>query len=311
MEDFIVCLNAVFPIFMVMALGYIARLTGIVKKEEVSRMSALAFNVFLPIMLFYNVCESDISSVVRPKYLLFLVVALAFIYTFAFLYVIFTEKETLKKGVKIQGVFRNNTAAVGLTVMQNIFGDEVGAYMVGVAVLVPLMNILAVITLELFNGRKPELKELLRRIVTNPLIIGSLLGLAFLLSGLKFPVFVEKGLKMTADVSTPLLLFSLGAFFSFRGMGKYLKDIIEINIIKMLIVPAFTLVAACLMGFRGLEYVGILSMFGSSSAVSSFAMTQQIGGDDHLAAYLVVTTSVFSLFTFFIFLYISKRSGLF
>ena len=161
MEDFIVCLNAVFPIFMVMALGYIARLTGIVKKEEVSRMSALAFNVFLPIMLFYNVCESDISSVVRPKYLLFLVVALAFIYTFAFLYVIFTEKETLKKGVKIQGVFRNNTAAVGLTVMQNIFGDEVGAYMVGVAVLVPLMNILAVITLELFNGRKPELKELL------------------------------------------------------------------------------------------------------------------------------------------------------
>ena len=116
MDDFIVCLNAVFPIFMVMALGYIARLTGIVKKEEVSRMSALAFNVFLPIMLFYNVCESDISSVVRPKYLLFLVVALAFIYTFAFLYVIFTEKETLKKGVKIQGVFRNNTAAVGLTV---------------------------------------------------------------------------------------------------------------------------------------------------------------------------------------------------
>ena len=68
MEDFIVCLNAVFPIFMVMALGYIARLTGIVKKEEVSRLSALAFNVFLPIMLFYNVCESDISSVVRPKY---------------------------------------------------------------------------------------------------------------------------------------------------------------------------------------------------------------------------------------------------
>ena len=46
MEDFIVCLNAVFPIFMVMALGYIARLTGIVKKEEVSRLSALAFNVF-------------------------------------------------------------------------------------------------------------------------------------------------------------------------------------------------------------------------------------------------------------------------
>ena len=220
MEDFIVCLNAVFPIFMVMALGYIARLTGIVKKEEVSRMSALAFNVFLPIMLFYNVCESDISSVVRPKYLLFLVVALAFIYTFAFLYVIFTEKETLKKGVKIQGVFRNNTAAVGLTVMQNIFGDEVGAYMVGVAVLVPLMNILAVITLELFNGRKPELKELLRRIVTNPLIIGSLLGLAFLLSGLKFPVFVEKGLKMTANVSTPFLLFSLGAFFSFRGISR-------------------------------------------------------------------------------------------
>ena len=311
MSDFVICLNAVFPLFIIMAAGYAAKRTGLVNAGEVPRLSAIVFNVFFPVMLFYQIYSSDIDTVIRPRYILFILSTLAAVYAFGFVWVSLTEKNTLKKGVKIQGIYRNNTAAVGLAVMQNLFGDEIGPYMVGVAILVPLMNMLAVITLELFNGRRPDLKELIRRIITNPLIIASVTGILFLLAGIKLPVFLLSGIKMMSNVATPLILFTLGAFFTFGGMKDYTRDLIEINFLKMIFCPALTLLAAYLCGFRGVEYAGILSMFGSSNAVSSFAMTQQIGGDDRLAAYIVVTTSCLSVLTYFLFLYVSKKLGLF
>ena len=60
MENFIVCLNAVAPIFIIIALGYMARRLGDIKREDVFRFNRLIFRYFIPVMVFYNIYVSDL-----------------------------------------------------------------------------------------------------------------------------------------------------------------------------------------------------------------------------------------------------------
>ncbi len=55
MTAFFVCLNAVVPIFLIMALGCLARHLGAIKREDVPKLNRLLFRYFMPVMLFYNI----------------------------------------------------------------------------------------------------------------------------------------------------------------------------------------------------------------------------------------------------------------
>ena len=69
MENFIVCLNAVAPIFIIIALGYMARRLGDIKHEDVFRFNRLIFRYFIPVMVFYNIYVSDLAASFNVKLL--------------------------------------------------------------------------------------------------------------------------------------------------------------------------------------------------------------------------------------------------
>ena len=71
MENFIVCLNAVAPIFIIIALGYMARRLGDIKREDVFRFNRLIFRYFIPVMVFYNIYVSDLVASFNVKLLCF------------------------------------------------------------------------------------------------------------------------------------------------------------------------------------------------------------------------------------------------
>ena len=55
MESFIVCLNAVLPIFLLMAAGYAARCFHLLDRVDVAKINKLVFRTFLPVMVFNNI----------------------------------------------------------------------------------------------------------------------------------------------------------------------------------------------------------------------------------------------------------------
>ena len=66
MQNFLLSLRAVLPMFLMIAAGYGARRAGILSREDVPKFNKVAFRVFLPCLLFYNVYTSDLSAAVRP-----------------------------------------------------------------------------------------------------------------------------------------------------------------------------------------------------------------------------------------------------
>ena len=79
----------------------------------------------------------------------------------------------------------------------------------------------------------------------------------------------------------------------------------------MIVIPGLSLAVSALLGFRGVEFVALLAMFGASTAANSFTMAQQMGGDAALAGNIVVWTGALCTFTLFGWSLLFKTLGMF
>lgn len=312
MSSFAVCLNAVLPLFLVMGLGYIARCTGAISRTDVPKINKWAFRFFMPVMLFYNIYTSDLSVAAQPKIIIFAVVCVLVLYGLSFGFVMLAEKNDNMRGVMIQGIYRSNFVIMGIPLAaQLVEGADLGPVVILVAVVIPMFNVLAVITLEIFNGTKPSVGKMLLDVLKNPLIIGIAAGIVVQLIGLKLPEAVESAANMIGKAASPLMLFLLGAFFEFKGIGTYKKQLATVCIGRLIVVPAIFLTVSVLCGIRGVELAAMIAIFGSPTAISSFTMTQQMGGDSALAGDIVVFTSALSCVTMFAWALVLKSLGMF
>ena len=299
MESFTICLNAVLPIFLLMAVGYAARCFHLLDRADVAKINKIVFRAFMPAMVFYNIYSSDLSSAVRGSLLAYAVLGVLAEFLISSGYALLFVKDSHRRGVVIQGLFRSNFVIIGLPIAESLVGGDLGPVAMLLAAVVPLYNVLAVITLAIFNGQKPEWKKVLLDILENPLIIGSAVGIAALLAGIRLPAPLEKVVSQMSDATSPMLLFLLGAFFQFRGMRGHVRELAAVCLGRLVVFPALFLGLAAAMGFRGVELVSLLGIFASSTAIASFTMAQQMGGDAELAGDIVVWTSALCSFTLF------------
>ena len=310
MNGFQLCLRAVLPAFLIIMAGYASKRAGFVRESDIPRMNAMAYRAFMPVMCFYNVYRSDISSAIRPGLLAFSVVGVLFVYALSWLYAALFVRERNRRGVVIQGLYRSNFLIVGLSFAEGLMGDEnLGCISVCGAAIVPLFNILAVVTLEAYNGETPDKKRLLLNILQNPLLLGSVAGAIFLFAGISLPEPLALAVQQMGQAASPLLLFLLGAFFRVGNVRNHLRDLLAVCMGRLVVVPGVMLTIAALMGFRGIEFVTLMALFASSAAGNSFTMAQQMGGDADLAGDIVVMTSLFCSLTMFLWSLVFLRLG--
>ena len=304
--------NAVLPMCLVMALGYGTRRLGWIRREEISAINKIAFRIFLPCLLYYNVYCSDLSGSFDPLLMAYAVGGVLLTFGLALGYTLLTEKLPERRSVMIQGMFRSNYVIMGIPVATALLGaGELGTVSILIAVVVPLFNMLAVVVLEVFRGQRPKPLHVLGQIVKNPLVIASALGILTLAAGIRLPHILEQTIQNVSAIASPLQLFLLGAFFQFSGIRRYVRELTAVVAAKRIVLPALFLGLGALLGFRDAAFVSLLGVFASPTAVNSFTMAQQMGGDAELAGDIVVVTSAVSMLTMFLWVFLFKSLGMF
>lgn len=312
MENLMISANAVLPMCLVMALGYGTRRLGWLRREEISTINKIAFRIFLPCLLYYNIYCSDLSGSFDPLLMTYAVGGVLLTFGLALGYTLLTEKLPERRGVLIQGMFRSNYVIMGIPVATALLGaDQLGTVSILIAIIVPLFNMLAVVVLEVFRGQKPKPLHILGQIAKNPLVIGSVLGILTLVAGIRLPHILEQTIQSVSAIASPLQLFLLGAFFQFSGLKTYRRELVTVSIAKLIVSPGLFLGLGALLGFRDVAFVSLIGIFASPTAVNSFTMAQQMGGDAELAGDIVVTTSAASILTMFLWIFLFKSLGMF
>lgn len=312
MNNFIISIEAVIPMFSMLMIGVIVRRLKILNDTELTHVNAMVFKTLFPILMFNNTYNIDLSEVMDLKLIIFAVSLVLSIYFFALLFVLKIEKNNKKRGAMIQAIYRSNFVIMGLPVAINLAGEgNVGATTILIAIIVPLYNVLAVITLESFRGSKVNFKKVLKGVAKNPLILGTLVGLIFSIFSINISKVLEKTISQISAAATPMALIVLGASFNLKSIEKEYKSLIICIMGRLIVVPGIALSIAALVGIRGIGFISLIGIFASPCAVSSYTMAQQMDSDGVLAGNTVIFTSAIASFTLFLWIFLFKQLGMF
>ena len=250
MENLMISANAVLPMCLVMALGYGTRRLGWLRREEISTINKIAFRIFLPCLLYYNIYCSDLSGSFDPLLMAYAVGGVLLTFGLALGYTLLTEKLPERRGVLIQGMFRSNYVIMGIPVATALLGaDQLGTVSILIAIIVPIFNMVSIIVLEVFRGQKPKPLHILGQIAKNPLVIASVLGVLALVAKIRLPYILEKTVQSVSGIASPLQLFLLGAFFQFSGLRRYARELTAVVAAKLIVFPGLFLGLGALLGF--------------------------------------------------------------
>lgn len=318
--------NAVLPVVLQILLGYFLKRIGFFSQQFIRGGNKFVFKVLLPTVLFYNIYTLEGLKDVSWSSAVFSVAAVTVLFLVGIGVAVATTKVTSRRGVITQGVFRSNVNIVGLSMAGALGGDPaMSVVAVMSALTVPLYNVLAVISLSLFSPKgtsgRDALRGTMKKILRNPMIIGTLIGFGFLLvrelqlrlfGSVVFSIqedlpFLFKAVSNVKSITTPFALLILGAEFEFSAIKGMFREVAVGTTFRLVGAPVIGILAAWLLSahtglvsFGPNEYASFIALFGSPVAVSSVAMAEQMDGDTALATQLVVWTSVFSILTIFL-----------
>ena len=312
-QHFIVAVKAIIPLFILIGMGIYVRWRKMLTDTELQHVNAMVFRVFFFCMMFYNMYTTTIATAFRPRLMAFTVTALFVMLLVSGIVVCTVEKDNRSRGAMLQGLFRSNFVLLGLPLVENIFGPEaVAVPTMMIAVVSPIYNVVSIFILESFRGQGHfSLASSFAKVLQNPMIVGALLGLFFVITGISVPEPLLKPVRQIAYCTSPVALLILGASFRFGTVSEEKRNLAILVLGRLLVIPALVMGTAYYMGFRGVDFVTILCIFATPCAVASFAMAQQLGSNAELAGNGVVVTSAFSSITLFFWVVLFKALGVF
>lgn len=313
MENLIFSLNATVPVFAMIILGMLFKKIGIIDDVFASRMNKFVFLIPLPVLLFKDLATLDFNTIWDTKFVLF-----CFFITILSILIVtllsFLLKNKQNQGEFIQASYRSSAALLGIALIQNVYGKATMAPLMIIGS-VPLYNIMAVVVLSFFSPERKGLsKEVwlktIKGILTNPILIGIVVGILWSLLHLPMPTMLDKTVTSIGNVATPLGLMAMGATFNYKEALGNLKPALCASFIKLFGFCAMFLPLAIYLGFQGEQLIAILVMLGSATTVSCFVMAKSMGHTGILTSTVVMLTTIFSGFSITMWLYILKGMGL-
>ncbi|MDR1782916.1 MAG: AEC family transporter [Dysgonamonadaceae bacterium] len=313
MDDFLFSINVIAPLFILMAAGYFARKIKFVSNSFLSQMNRFVFQFLLPLMLFEDIRKTYKGDFSNTR-LIFLavggivaIIILATIFTHIFI------KRKGQQGSMIQGIYRSNFLIYGFPLAVAMYGDKaVSGIAMLMAIVIPVYNVLAVVILTFHSeksGKKIVFTKILKDIATNPLILGSCIGLLFGALHIQLPHFIELPVEQMSVIATPLALFVMGGEFQFASLRNNLAKVLTATVCRLVAIPLVILYIAIEMGFRGSDLSVLISLFATPTAVVSYIMAENMGNDGELSAQIVILTTGLASFTIFLFIFVLRSLG--
>lgn len=288
-------LLALAPVFAVIMSGWGARLSGLVPAPAWTGVNRLAYMVLAPLFMFTEILRADLS-VSEASFVLagvggFLAVGL----------IAFVLAPIARSGPAFasahQGAVRWNTFIV-LAASLSVLGPQASALvalLMGPAI--PVVNIITVWVHARYGAdQNASLKGVAASLISNPLIIACLSGLALNLSGLELPPPVMDTLTIIGRGALGVTLMCVGAGLEARAILARPWLMTAAIGMKLLIAPAVFIALGAGLGLSGVHLAALAMCGAAPSPPAAYILTRQMGGDrDFMAAHITASTLLSAL----------------
>ncbi|VXC50225.1 conserved membrane hypothetical protein [Pseudomonas sp. 8BK] len=298
------------PVFSMLFLGVGLKRLGLIDTAFINTASALVFRGTLPTLLFLGIVKADLNTALQPALLLYFVLATLGCFLLAWGWAILRCPEA-DRGIYTQGAFRGNNGIIGLALATSMYGDyglSVGAVLGGVVIL--SYNTLSAIVLAIYSPEaKTDVWSLTKNILSNPLIIGVLAAIPFAAWQIPLPAWLLTSGEYFAQMSLPLALICIGGTLTLESLRESSGMAISSSLMKVLWLPLLATLGAWLWGFRDADLAILFLYFASPTAAASFVMAKAVGGNHQLAAAIIVLTTLATVLTTNLGLFVLQWAG--
>lgn len=289
-----------------LCLGQVLSRTILHEAQFWQGISKLSYWVLFPALLFKTVSQSDFTGMQIELVIITMLIGLFGVLVIMWLIGSRARIANADLSSVLQASFRHN-GFMALAIIAGLYGPagvEIGTLCL--AILVPPSNVLSVIVLIYLNKRQSHMpmgQLLAKEIARNPLIIAIVAGLIAKYAPFKTPDMVLETAELLGRGALPALLLAVGAGVKFTSQIKSSLLPLSLGLFaKMFVFPALLVGTALLLGLSGLT-LQIIAIFGvMPTAVSSYALARELGGNDELMAEIISFQTFLSLPTMMIWL---------
>lgn len=302
--------NTLAPVFLIIILGVFLQKISFLSPQLSSESNRLVYWVGLPCLLFNETANVSLASGSALRVSVVLVAGCFGCIILAYLISRLLHLSGPSEGAFVQAAFRGNLAYIGLPVVSYALSQAPSTFaltslsaeqlqslaVLSFAPLVPLYNAMAVLVLVAGSHRSQPNPwfALLRSVVTNPLLLACLLGLGWTVSGLLLPLWLGHTCRTIGQMSLPLALLNIGVSLATTKVGGRVAISMLATLVKVAGAPILGVLVANWIGLSAAERTIALLYLACPTAIASYIMAEQLGGDETLTSSTIVLSTLFS-----------------
>lgn len=293
-----VMVQALMPVFVLILLGYLFRRWHFPGDDFWYQAERFTYYVLFPAMLIFKLGQARVAP---SAYGDILVLIVAMLVTMALLLGVL-QWIWRWPGPVFSSVFQGGirfNSYVALAAAGMLLGDEgLSLIAIAVAVKVPLLNLLCILMFSLVAGNGAvKFRPVFKAIVTNPLIIGSVIGVVWSYFRIGFHPLVAGILEPLSDLALPLGLMTVGAGLQLKALRGASNPFLVSSAAKLVIFPLLTAGLALLLGLEGMMVQVAVLLAALPTATSSYILARQLGGDAPLMAGIISGQTLLAMIT--------------
>lgn len=275
-------LEVVAPVFLLAGIGFAWVRLGF--EYRIRFVTQLAMTLGVPCLIFTALMETEIAPAALTAVSLAAILAYAVI-TVAM--VALTRLMRLEMRTYLAPLIYGNTGNVGLPLAFFAFGDD------GLGFAVVIFAIMAVYSFTfgvwlVAGGGSPG------KVLREPMVAATLLGILFLWQGWTTPVFMTNTLKLVGQLAIPLMLITLGVAIA-RLAPTRLSRAVVLSIAKAAICVAVGWAVGRWFALEPVAFAVLLLQLATPVAVTSYLIAEKYGADADAVAGLVVVSTLLSV----------------
>jgi malonate transporter len=299
----------ILPVFAVIVTGWAAGYLGYVSRDLADGLIHFAYNVGMPALLVVTIAEEPARSLLAWRFL----VAFGGGSLICFALVFLTARALGGRGLagpSMQGwaASMTNTGFVALPILQATYGPRaVLPAAIATVFVAAVMFPAAVILQELdggdARGSGAAPAKLARHVILNPMVLSTLVGVAWSALGIPMPGPVSAYLRILADALTACALFAIGLGLSIQGLRANFGRAAALTVVKLAIMPLIVFGLALALQLEPIYLIAAVVCAAVPTAKTVYILAGEYHCEEPLVAATVSMTTLWSIGTLIVWIY--------
>jgi malonate transporter and related proteins len=301
--------DLIFPVFAVIVTGWAAGFLRYVSRDLSDALIHFAYNVAMPALLIVTIAQEPAHSLLAGRFLI------AFgggsLLCFALVFVVARAIGRGLAGSAMQGwaASMTNTGFVALPILQATYGRQAVLLAAIATVFVAVVMFPAAVVLQELDragshSSAPAPAALARHVIFNPMVLSTLVGIFWSVSGIPMPGPVGSYLHILADALTACALFAIGLGLSIDNLRANFGRSAALSLVKLVIMPFVVLGLSIALRLDPLSAIAAVICAAVPTAKTVYILAGEYHREESLVAATVSMTTLFSIGTLIVWMYV-------